>query len=316
LAIQAQDPRGARLAVRARSTGVSAADINRELSERRTLLITWLNRGTLHLIRSEDYGWLHPLLTPALHTSSLTRLRQNGIDAGAAQRGVGVIARALAAEGPLTRHDLRERLRRAGLPTAGQALVHLLFRATLEGVCVRGPMVGSEHAYVRVADWLGPVRSVGRDRALAELSRRYLAGHGPAADADLARWAGLSLRDARAGLRAIGAELHTRRDGLVDLAKRPRAAPLRPLRLLGAFEPVLMGWRSRRDVLGDDEPVIISGGIFRSFALDGGRAVAGWRLKGRKIQVEPFATAPPLDALALEREGEAVTRFLGLGEPA
>jgi hypothetical protein len=55
LAIQGQDPRGARLAVRARTEGCSAADVDRALTEDRSLLITWLNRGTLHLVRSEDY---------------------------------------------------------------------------------------------------------------------------------------------------------------------------------------------------------------------------------------------------------------------
>ena len=59
LATQAQDPRGARLAVRARTRGLTAADVDRELTDRRSLLITWLNRGTLHLVRSEDYSWLH-----------------------------------------------------------------------------------------------------------------------------------------------------------------------------------------------------------------------------------------------------------------
>src|SRR4051794_1245420 len=50
LAVQGQDPRGARLAVRVRTSGLSAADVDRALSEERTLLITWLNRGTLHLV--------------------------------------------------------------------------------------------------------------------------------------------------------------------------------------------------------------------------------------------------------------------------
>lgn len=48
LAVQAQDPRGARLAVRARTEGVSAADVDRALTEDRSLLIAWLGRGTLH----------------------------------------------------------------------------------------------------------------------------------------------------------------------------------------------------------------------------------------------------------------------------
>jgi Winged helix DNA-binding domain len=54
LAIQAQDLQGARLAIRARSAGLSASDVDSALI-RRSLIVTWLNRGTLHLVRSEDY---------------------------------------------------------------------------------------------------------------------------------------------------------------------------------------------------------------------------------------------------------------------
>ena len=53
LAVQGQDLRAARLAVRARTRGVTAADVDRALTEERSLLVTWLNRGTLHLVRSE-----------------------------------------------------------------------------------------------------------------------------------------------------------------------------------------------------------------------------------------------------------------------
>jgi hypothetical protein len=311
LSIQGQDPRGARLAIRARSDGVSAADIDRELSEARSLLITWLNRGTLHLVRSEDYPWLQLLLAPPLRTSSATRLAQNGVDARGAERGVAVIGRALLAEGPLDRYQLRDRLASAGLPTEGQALIHLLFRASLEGICVRGPVRGRRHAYVHVRDWLPPARPVDRDIALAELARRYLAGHGPATDRDLARWAGLPLRDARAGLGAIAPELDQRPDGLVDLAGRPDPAPLPPPRLLGPFEPLLLGWTSREDVLGRDAARIVTGGIFRGFALAGGRGVAGWSLTGDELVLEPFAELSPAHRGALERDARAVRRFLG-----
>src|SRR5919112_727486 len=79
LAVQGQDPRGARLAARARTEGVTAVDVDRALSEERSLLITWLNRGTLHLVRSEDYPWLHALTTPTHFASCRRRLRQEGI---------------------------------------------------------------------------------------------------------------------------------------------------------------------------------------------------------------------------------------------
>jgi hypothetical protein len=311
LAIQAQDPRGARLAIRARTRGVVAADVDRELSEQRSLLITWCNRGTLHLIRSEDYPLLQMLTTPQLMTSSSRRLAQEGVDPDMAVRGVAVIERAIADEGPMTRPALRARLERAGVPVAGQALVHLLFRASLEGRIIRGPMAGREHAFALVHDWVPDARAPSRDAALAELARRYLAGHGPATDRDLARWAGLPLGDARAGLEAIAGRLQQSSGALVDLAGRPRAARLPAPRLLGAFEPLVLGWKSRSDVLGAAEGKVVAEGIFRSFALVAGRAAAGWRFMGSRIEIEPFAELADDVAAALERDAAAVGRFLG-----
>jgi hypothetical protein len=313
LAIQAQDPRGARLAIRARTTGVRAADIDHELTERRSLVITTLNRGTLHLVRAEDYPLLQLLTTPSLQTACNRRLAQEGVDADAALRAVALIERAVTDDGPQTRAMLRERLVRTGIPVLGQALVHLIFRASIEGRIVRGPMVGRQHAFVLARDWLPDVRAPARDAALAELARRYLAGHGPADDRDLARWAGLPLRDARAGLQAIASRLRRLPGGLVDLAGRPRAGRLPGPRLLGTFEPLLLGWASRRDVVGDEEARVVSGGVFRNFALVGGRAVAVWRLSGAELEIDPFAAISADDAAALGRDAAAVRRFLGIG---
>ncbi|MEX2196475.1 MAG: winged helix DNA-binding domain-containing protein [Thermoleophilaceae bacterium] len=316
LAIQGQDPRGARLAVRARTTGLTAADVDRSLGEDRSLVITWLNRGTLHLVRSEDYPWLHALTTPPLHTSNATRLAQEGVSPDGAERAVTAIERALGDEGPLTRARLRELIDAAGVRTEGQALVHLLAKATLRGLVVRGPMIGKQHAFVLARDWLGkpePER-VDRDRALAELARRYLAGHGPADDRDLARWAGLPLRDARAGLSAIAAELDERVDGLVDLAQRPPAGDLPPPRLLGPFDPLLLGWRSREPIVGDHQGLVTSNGIFRPFALVRGKAAAGWTMPRGKVELgEPFRRITRADAKALEADAADVVRFLGYG---
>jgi hypothetical protein len=315
LAVQAQDPRGARLAIRARTSGLSSADVDRALTDDRSLLITWLNRGTLHLVASEDYAWLHALTTPPLLTPNARRLAQEGVAPDAAERGVAVIERSLARDGPLGRRQLRERISAAGVRTEGQALVHLLFLASLRGLIVRGPMMGREQAYVLVRDWLGSSVSgaVDRDRALTELARRYLAGHGPASDRDLARWAGLPLRDARAGLGAIASELQMCNDGLVALARRPAVAELPPPRLLGAFEPILLGWVSREPVVGEDEARLVAGGVFRPFALVSGRAVATWRVTSGAVQLEPFGRVAAEDAAALELDAEDVVRFLGEG---
>jgi hypothetical protein len=310
LAVQGQDPRGARLAIRVRSEGLTAADVDRALTEERSLLITWLNRGTLHLVRSEDYPLLHALTTPPLFTSATRRLVQEGVPPETAERGVATIERALADEGPLTRLQLRERLDLAGIPTEGQALIHLLFLVTLRGIAVRGPMVGDDHAYVLVSDWLDPSESLERDRALAELARRYLVGHAPADERDLARWAGLPLRDARAGLGAIAKELVERDDGLVHLARHPPSPEIPGPRLIGAYDPVLLGWTSREQIISPHNHLVTNNGLFRPFAMVKGRAVARWRLTGGKVSIEPLSRITKKATAALEVEARDVERFM------
>jgi hypothetical protein len=316
LAVQGQDPRGARLAIRARTRGLTAAGVDRALGAERTLLITWVNRGTLHLIRREDYPWLHALTTPPLLTGNARRLAQEGVSPRAAERGVAVIERALADDGPLTRAQLAARVAAAGVRTERQAMVHLLMLASLRGLVVRGPMAGVHHAYARVEDWFPEVPAergrLDRDRALAELARRYLAGHAPASDRDLAKWAGLPLRDARAGLGAIAGELEQRGDGLVALRRAGAGSQpeLPPPRLLGAFDAALMGWTSRAPLLGSHDARVVSGGLFRPVALVRGRAAALWGLADGEVLLEPFGRLRRDDADALARDARDVVRFL------
>lgn len=311
LAVQGQVPRGFRLAVRARTRGLAAADVDRALTEERSLVVTWLNRGTLHLVRSEDYPWLHALTAPPQATGIARRLTQEGITSRLAERSLATIERALADEGPLTRDELAERVEAAGIPSRGQAMYHQLALASLRGLVVRGPMKDGKHAYALVRDWLGEPPPVDRDRALAELARRYLAGHGPASDRDLARWAGLPLRDVRAGLAAIASELTERADGLVDLARRQPATPLPPPKLLGAFEPVLLGWTSREQITGPDEAAVVAGGLFAPFALVHGRAAATWTIRKGEVALEPFRPLGRVVTQELSDEVSDVVRFLG-----
>jgi hypothetical protein len=310
LAVQAQDPRGARLAIRARSTDLTAADVDRALTVERSLLVTWLNRGTLHLVTREDYPWLHALTAPRQLGWVSTRLGQLGVPPDLAERGVSVIVEALGNEGPLTRADLVERLNRRGVPTAGQAIVHQIGLASLRGLVIRGPMRGREQGFVLVRDWLGEAVPVDSERALAELARRYLAGHGPATERDLAYWAGVSLRDARVGLRSIGPELEEWADGLVDLAGRGVAPELPPPRLLGPFDPLLHGWASREPIVGRHGGLVTSNGIFRPILLVNGRATGTWILKAGRVQLQPFEGLEDSVIAALQADGEAVLRYL------
>jgi hypothetical protein len=314
LAIQGQDPRGARLTVRSRSAGLTAAEVDQALTADRSLLITWLNRGTLHLIRSEDYWLLHRLtVRPQHERACLRQIAAAGLTAEQAEQGVAVIRDALAAEGPLTRVQLRDRLAVADVDKDGNAALYLLVRACQRGLAVRGPMIGAQHAYVLVRDWLGaPPAEADRDVALAELARRYLAGHGPADDRDLAKWAGLPLGDVRRGLTAIAAELRERDDGLAELAAPPyEPAGLPGPKLLGAFDPLLLGWASREQILGPHQQIVTINGIFRPFALVGGRAAGIWTCPGGRVLLAEFGELSAAVTAALAAEARDVQRFLG-----
>jgi hypothetical protein len=190
---------------------------------------------------------------------------------------------------------------------------HLLALAAGRGTIVLGPMQDDRHAFALARDWLGAPepRAPDRDAALAELARRYLRGHGPATAADLATWSGLGLRAARAGLAAIASELVPAGE-LVDLAARP-APPERPRpRLLGAFDPYLLGWKDRTFAVDAEHArrVHPGGGIVRATAIADGRAVGTWTMPGGRVALEPFAPLPPALASALRHDADAVERFI------
>ncbi|MGZ4268734.1 MAG: DNA glycosylase AlkZ-like family protein [Solirubrobacteraceae bacterium] len=295
LAIQAQDPRAARLAVRARSDAAAAASLDARLGPGGDLVAGWLLRGTLHLVAREDYPWLLGLTGPSRMTTSARRLAQLGVSPGAADRAVVVAERALAVDGPLGRGELARRM-----GSEGQATPHLLMLAAL-----RGRIVSAGETFALASDWLGAepapaLAGEARELALGELARRYLAAHAPASDADLAHWSGLPLRDARAGLAMV--------------ARTPRAhgGGRVPPRLLGAFDPYLLGWRSRAFAVAPAHARTVhpGGGMVRAVATDDGLAVGTWTAPGARVAIEPFAPLAPAVAAALARDAADVERLL------
>jgi hypothetical protein len=334
LAVQAQDRSAWRLALRARVEGITVADVNWALTEKRSLIVAWLNRGTLHLVCAEDYPWLRALTAPTQVAGNRRRLAQEGLSPEDVDRGVACIERSLVTDGPLGRAQLRERIAALGIRTVGQATVHLLFAAVLRGVAVLGPVRDGEHVFAHAGEWLGleprppePLTGESRQEALTELARRYLRGHGPATAGDLAKWAGLPLRGAYAGLHAIAAEVAEFEGGLLDLADRaasefePAArsstAQLPP-RLLPAFDPCLLGWREREPFLrrvDESRAIPVGGGLFRPIATVDGVVAATWgtRRQGDRIavRIDRFEPLEPWAEAALAAEAKDVARFEG-----
>jgi hypothetical protein len=319
--VQAQEPRAARLAFRARSRDLEAADIDSARTEERSLLRAWTMRKTIHLVPSEDAGWLLPLFAPAIVRWARKRLADFGLDRAGQDRALAVLHRAVDQHGPLTRPELAECLSEAGFNTANEFKVHLWLLATLDGELCLGPDRNGSTCLVRTADWLGELERRPRDESLAELARRYFRGYGPATDRDFVRWAGLPLRDGRLGMKLIATELDevkVRGQTLVRLKRAPRS-PARPVvRLLGAFDNYNLGYESR-DFAVDAEHVkriAPGGGIIRPTLTVDGRFVGTWssRRSGRRlaVTVEAFGELGRDTQRAITEEVADLGRFEGL----
>jgi hypothetical protein len=64
-------------------------------------------------------------------------------------------------------------------------------------------------------------------------------------------------------------------------------------------------------VLGSATGIVTVNGLFRPFALVGGRAVATWTLAAGEVALAPLAPLPEPVAAALRADAQDVVRFLG-----
>jgi hypothetical protein len=320
---QAQDVYAGPLTFRSRSRRLTAEDVKRARTKERSLLRTWVMRMTVHLIPTEDAGWWLPLFEPGIERWSRRRLSQLGMPPGKEDKALRVIAKALESEGPLTRPELAERVVEAGIPLNQSTRLHVIGLAVTSGVACLGPDRGKTTCLVRREDWLGKPPPFDRDRALAELARLYIRAFAPATDRDFAYWAGLPLRDVRAGLESISKGIEQVRVGdqamLVPRGALPRLPAEGQVRMLGNFDTYLLGWKDREFSVTGEHAVHVKeggGGWIRPVILEDGVVIGGWRSARRGGRLEITLNLPKAerDRLGPKIDAEIadITRFEGM----
>jgi winged helix DNA-binding protein len=290
---QAQDVYAGPLSFRSRSRRLTAADVERARTEERSLLRSWVMRKTIHLIPTEDAGWWLPLFEPGIERWSRRRMDQLGLSVSKQDRALRVIGAALADEGPLTRSELRERVAAAGVELDQQTGMHLALTAVVSGLACLGPDRGATTCLVRREDWLGEPPPFERGAALGELARRYIGAFAPASVRDFAYWAGLPLREVRAGLERISKELEEVQVG-DETMLAPRGGTIRPprpgqVRMLGNFDTYLLGWKDRGFAVSNEHAVHVKeggGGWIRPVIVEDGVVVGGWRSSRKEGRLE------------------------------
>ena len=337
--LQAQVLSAAWLGVRARSRGIQITDLDRALNQQRSIVRSWLMRGTLHVVPADDVRWLLRALGPVFVRTGATRHAQLGLDDALKSRSVAAIRRILTDAGPLTRYELVDRLRKRDvkLDPRTQGPIHLIQFAALQGILCLGPdRDDGESTYALLDDWVRPAPTPSRESALAELARRYFAAFGPATVDDLAAWSGIPMAEARAatsrahaGLVEIsirGKPAFMARKSLRQSSKRSTAKPT--VRLLPAFDTYLLGYRHRDFAVSPamERRLQRGGGWLHPAVTVNGRAVAAWSLDRARgvgrITVEPLDKLSPAVRAGIDGEVRDIGRFLDLavasrvGEPA
>ncbi|MEV7622114.1 winged helix DNA-binding domain-containing protein [Actinoplanes sp. NPDC089786] len=310
--MQGQDPELPHIGLWNRLSSFVPADLDALLAKRLVARAT-LYRCTQHLLATEDYVWVRPVLQPLLGRMCTTLFNQ----------WVPAIERdALAAEAArlldgriLSRPELGRALQQRWPEQDGVWLA----RAAQVALPIVHPHPdgtwGKRGAtpFALAEQWLGGPFAT--DRSARDLVLRYLAGFGPASVRDLQAWSGLTRM--KPVVEELRPELVTYRNEhgaeLFDLPGRELPDPdvPAPVRFLPGFDNVTFGYADRRRIIDDEHrPALVE---FAAFTVDG-RVRGVWKIRAGVLTVRPFGALTKAERADVEPEAEALRAFAGVGE--
>jgi hypothetical protein len=186
-------------------------------------------------------------------------------------------------------------------------------QAELQALICSGPRRGKQFTYALLEERAPQARPLPRDEALAELTRRYFSGHGPATLRDFTWWSRLTTADARAGLALAGqhlAQAHIDGQSYWFPAGMPPAenSPATAF-LLPTYDEYMVGYtgfgRNRRGGRTVDENL-----AFDAAVVGAGQTIGSWRRTFRQGRaVIELAAFEPFSPAQLETITAAARRY-------
>jgi winged helix DNA-binding protein len=331
--LHAQVMSSAELTLWARVEGLQPDAVSRALWKDRTLVKTWAMRGTLHLLPAAEYGTWQAVLDTYRNYEKPAWGKYFRVTPGEVEELLAACREALDGR-KLTREELAERVGEiTGSAELGEKLREswgaLLKPASFRGVLCFAPSWGQNVRFTRPDRWLGRQAAVPVDEAQGEVTRRFLAAHGPATREELGRW--LAFTPAAAGrlLAGLGDEVApVDVEGAAawmlasDVKEVAKASPPRSANLLPGFDQyVICSTKHAGDLMPGG-----AGGPFRDrihrkqgwvspVLLVDGRMDGVWRheRRGKRlvVEIEPFVTVPKWARAAAEEEARRLAGFLG-----
>ena len=200
-AIQAQQPRMAKLALGIRTRGATMQQIRQAL-DRGEILRTHILRPTWHYVSPNDIRWMLKLSCNRLKSAYASSMKGHGLNITEQMYDTANqhIYDMLSGGKCLSKEQITERMAEKGLPSNSIFMNRFLENAECEALICSGPEVGNTHTYMLLDERVAPMSLPTRDEALSKLARNYFRSHAPATLDDFCWWTGLSMKEARLGV--------------------------------------------------------------------------------------------------------------------
>jgi hypothetical protein len=331
VAVQAQDYFGAKWALGLRLQDAHDADLDRAFNAG-SILRTHVLRPTWHFVTPADIRWLLALTAPRVLAANAAMYRKLELDDFTLKRGHKALTKALQGGQHLTRDELRARLEQAGLAVGtGQRLAYMVMAAELDGLICSGPRRGKQFTYALLEERVLSVAPLQRDEALATLTQRFFASHGPATAQDFSKWSGLTLNDAQRGLAMVGTQLQHETLNDADYWFSSMVTPIKLMTpmayLLSVYDEYIIGYADRSMIAAPEiaAKLFTMGNALTAVVVVDGQIVGTWRRTLQKdavvIEIDYLIhlTNPQLRAAAAaaHRYGEFLEKSVSLiGEQA
>jgi hypothetical protein len=294
-AVQAQDYLASLWAIGLRLEGATESSIELSISDR-TIVRTWIMRGTIHFVPAEDVNWMLKLLTPRVIAGSVSRYRQLELDEAIFTNSAKVLTKTLEGGQRVMRKDLFASLQTAGISTEGQRGIHILSHWAQKGLICLGSRQGKQPTFALLDEWVTNPRDPEHDEALTLLAQRYFSSHGPATLQDFAWWSGLTVKEATRGVELAGHLLAKVVVGDQTYWTNPTAPklPTSNAQLLPWFDEFLVAYKDRGAVLNPEyvKRVNAGGGLLNPIIVIDSQVVGTWKrtlnVKAVAVALEPF----------------------------
>ncbi len=315
--------------------------LDEALYKAKSLVKTWVMRGTLHILPSADL----PIYNRALRRMWFEHHGRfmKAPDWPSIEERKSIIypkiMEALAQE-PLKRNDLSQKVRLL-LKDNSKPYERLfsgwggiLKETAYEGLTVHAQPYERESCFARLDKWLPRTNldKIGEEEARERLLLKYLHGYGPATQQDFCLWSGLMADDAKKAIENVhsaieevkvegakGTFLLLKQDfRLLDKVNLDEKAPPR---LLPKFDSLLLGHKDRSRIILDEHKKQVfkpKVGDIAATLLVNGRIVGTWRhIKTKKtltIKIAPFKKMPKGDLGEIEQEARKISQYMGTDE--